>query len=64
MDLGQGVRRKVIGLWNTRNAVHVEIEIVKLNVIWIWGRNVNRDDDFVAFVILHFDWLVFCDISD
>ncbi len=36
MDLGQSVRRKAIGLWNTRNAVHIEIEIVELDVIWVW----------------------------
>ena len=37
------------------NAIHVKVEIVKLNLVWIWLRKVNRNLDAIVLNLFFFE---------
>lgn len=49
------------GKRETHNAVHIEVEVVKLDTIWIWSGNVNWELDRLANGIWDLDFVFFAD---
>jgi hypothetical protein len=45
----------------THNTVHVQVEVVELDIIGVWARDIHRDLDLSPVFALHFGRLLLSD---